>query len=150
MKNKLIQVLFVCTFALQCNGQEITKISSDHVRIELIGPHDKPFGPLVITAIKLKLDIIEREILVNRNVLDSVTNFFSKNIDVTKERGVNEFGTFRVTTVKEGKKAIYYFPTRLKSIDIFKALREKVFGLETSYELVKQIGAALFYIGVRE
>jgi hypothetical protein len=150
MKNRLIQVLFVCTLSLQCNGQEITKISSNHVRIELIGPHDKPFGPLVITAIKLKLDIIEREVLVNQNVLDSVTNFFSGNTDMTKERGVNEFGTFRETTLKDGTKAIHYFPTRLKSIDIFKALREKVTGLQTSGELVKQIGAALFYIGVRE
>ena len=150
MKKWILPILFALSFVNSSFGQEPTKITSDHVRIELIGPHDKPFIPLIITTVKLKLFVYEKEVFVNQQLLDSVSNFFPKTKDVTVERGENEFGTFKVTKLIKGKTTLYYFPTRLKSIEIFKNLRKEIKGLETSDQLVKEIGYALSYIGVRE
>jgi hypothetical protein len=150
MKKWILLILFACCSISTSFGQEPTKIDSDHIRIDLIGPHDKPLSPLIITTVKLKLDIFEKEVLVNQELLDSVSNFFTKSKDVTVERGENEFGTFKVTKRIKGKTSLYYFPTRLKSIEILKKLRNQITGMETSDQLVKEIGYSLFYIGVRE
>lgn len=144
-------LILCCGLWLSSNGQRPTKLASDFVRIDLIGPHDKPWASLVITTIRVKLDTpIEQEILVSKEVFNVVYKFFSENRNVSLEGAINEFGIFKATTQISGQKVVFYFPTRLKSIQIFKDLRSKLAGLETADRLIKETTYALFYIGVRE
>jgi hypothetical protein len=122
-----------------------TKITSDHIRIEHWGPIDAPIRELIITTAptNLKLDLMEMEIVVDKDLFSFVNNYLNTDVRIGKSREVNEFGVFKVTRLVQGEEQTFYFPTRPKSILILKTLREKINDRSTSDKLILEIDKIL-------
>jgi hypothetical protein len=86
---------------------------------------------------------MEMEVLVDKDLFSFVINFISTEALIGKGREINEFGVFKVTKLLDGEEQLFYFPTRSKSISIWKSLREKINGRPTSETLTKEIDKIL-------
>lgn len=147
MKKASLCCVLVVWAVVQSFGQRSgqTKITSDHIRIEHYGPIDAPIGELIITPAKLNLDLdlMEKEVLVEMELFSFLSNFLQTEELIGNSREINEFGVFKVTRVVDGKGQLFYFPTRPKSILIWKSMREKIAGMPTSDTLIPQIDKIL-------
>src|SRR5688500_12877481 len=105
--------LFIFSFLLLstcCRGQAPSLITSDHIRIDHVGPIDKPIIPLIISTEKLTLPITELSIQVDQNIFALFADYFESSKHLTSERKVNEFGVFKITKLVNGKTEIAFTP----------------------------------------
>jgi hypothetical protein len=147
MKNAYLSFALILGTCILSFGQRPwqTKITFDHIRIEHWGPIDAPIRELIITTkpTNLKLDLMELEILVDKELFSFINNYLETGGLIGKSREVNEFGVFKVTRLVQGEEQIFYFPTRPKSILILKALKENIKDLSTSDKLILEIDKIL-------
>jgi hypothetical protein len=147
MKGASLFFLLVVCAVIPSYGQRPwqTKITSDHIRIEHWGPSDAPIRELIITTTKLKkkLDLMETEVLVDKNLFSVVNDFLNTEGLIGNRREINEFGVFKVTRLVHGEGQLFYFPTRRKSVSIWKSLREKINDRPTSETLILEIDKIL-------
>ena len=103
-------------FTTCCKAQFHSKITSDHIRIDHVGPSDAMLEPIIITTKKLTLPVPEVPIQVNQHIFESLAGYLGHAANLLPERGVNEFGVFKVTKQINGKTEIYFTGTRKKSV----------------------------------
>lgn len=130
-------------------GQPIpkeTKIASDHVRIDHVGPKDKPFESIVVTASHLDLEPEEMEALVSQSVFLIVTNEVEKNMPVNTVPKERVFGMFKIVVLLRGEERNYFLPTRASAIQFFRNLKIKVNTQQGSRELIRRLDYILFRI----
>jgi hypothetical protein len=142
-KGSIVFALVMWTVGLNYGQTGPIKITTDHIRIDHRGPSDKPIFPLIIATTNLELDILEIEIVVDKNLFSLVRDFLKANTLIEDKREVNEFGVFQVRIQDNKQLQSSYFPSRLKSISILKSLKEEVRGRSTSEKLIVEIDRVL-------
>lgn len=142
----MVRFIFPALFLLSayCQAQLFeTKITSDHIRIDQVGPSDAMLEPIIITIKKLELRFPERPIQVRREIFETLSNYVDKAyIDkahiLLRERELNEFGVFKVTKRIGGKTETYFTGTRKKSVTFLKELKKLFKDVGAPEELVKK------------
>ena len=135
-----------------CHAQLFeTKISSDHIRIDQVGPRDYMLEPLILTIEKVELRFPERPEQINRPVFDSLCSYINKiNKEVPsillREIDVNEFGIFKVTIRNEGKTQIFFTRNRKFAITFLTGFRKVLKDLTAPDESIKKTETMLHKI----
>lgn len=140
-------VRLICVMLLLCNCCHAqlfeTKISSDHIRIDQVGPRDYMLEPVILTIEKVELRFPERPEKVNRTVFDSLCSYINK---VNKEKpsillheiDVNEFGIFKLTIRNEDKTQIFFTRNRKMAVAFLAGFSKLLKDLAAPAESVKK------------
>jgi hypothetical protein len=113
-------------------------VTFDHVRIEHVGPIDKPIIALIISTEKSNAPITELSVQVDEKTFVLLINYLGSNEYLNEEREVNEFGIFKITKLVNGKTEIGFTTTRNESIHFFRDLLSQLDDKHPS-QLVKEI-----------
>jgi hypothetical protein len=139
---KLIFAAFLL-FSTCCNAQFQSKIASDHIRIDHVGPSDAMIEPIIITTKKLTLPVPEVPIQVSQDIFESLTKYLDDFGNLLPEREINEFGVFKVTKRVGNKTEICFTGTRKKSVKFLTEFKKLLKDVGAADELVKKIERVL-------
>jgi len=140
-------VRLICVVLLFCNCCHAqlfeTKIVSDHIRIDQVGPRDYMLEPVILTIEKVELRFPERPQQINRPVFDSLCSYINKiNKEVPsilhREIDVNEFGIFKVTIRNEDKPQIFFTRNRKMAIAFLTGFSKLLKDLPAPDESIKK------------
>ena len=140
---RLIFVSFLLS-SICCHAQLFeTKITSDHIRIDQVGPRDAMLEAIIITTKKLELPFPERPIEVRKNIFESLSNYvdkahIGKSANLLRETELNEFGVFKVTKRIGNKTEIYFTGTRKKAVDFLNGFKKLLKEVGAPDELIKK------------
>jgi len=143
----MVRSIFVAILLLStscCQAQLFqTKILSEHIRIDQVGPSDAMLEPIIITIKKVELRFPERPVQVSKGIFDSLSNYVDKAYrdkphNLLRERELNEFGVFKVTKRVGNKTEIYFTGTRKKAVAFLKELKKQLKTLGAPDELAKE------------
>jgi len=147
----MVRLIFTAFLLLSigCHAQAFeTKITSDHIRIDQVGPRDATLESIIITIKKVELRFPERPVQVSKNIFDSLSNYLDKAYianapNLLRERELNEFGIFKVTKQINGKSEIYFTGTRKKAVAFLSEFKKLLKDLGAPDELVEKTEKAL-------
>jgi len=121
-----------------CHAQFQSKITSDHIRIDHVGPSDAMIEPIIITTKKLTLPVPEVPIQVSKQIFESLVAHLGQSSALLAKREVNEFGVFKVTKCVDNKMEIYFTGTRVKSVGFLSEFKKLLIELGAPEELIKK------------
>jgi hypothetical protein len=140
-------VRFICIMLLLCNCCHAqlfeTKINSDHIRIDQVGPRDHMLEAVILTVEKVELRFPERPVKINRHIFDSLCGYIDKCANqkpaiLLPEIDVNEFGIFKVTLRTEGRTRIFVTRNRESAVAFLTGFREQLKNLTAPDESIKK------------
>jgi hypothetical protein len=136
----MVRLSFVAFLLLStcCYAQFQSKILSDHIRIDHVGPSDAMLEPIIITTKKLELPFPERPIQVDKNIFESLSKCIENASNLLRKKELNEFGVFKVTKCVGNKTEIYFTGTRKKSVDFLSGFKKLLKDVGAPDELVKK------------
>ena len=140
-------VRLICVLLLLCNCCHAqlfeTKISSDHIRIDQVGPRDYMLEAVILTIEEVKLRFPEKSIKVNRNIFDSLCVYIDKAYKekpsiLAREIDVNEFGIFKVTIRVQDKTQIFFTRNRKMAVALLTGFKKLLKELKAPEESIKK------------
>ena len=126
-----------------CEAQILSKITSDHIRIDQAGPRDAMIAPIIITTEKVQVVSPESFVQVDKRLFESLSEYIKSTGDLLREGELNEFGVFKVTRFIDGQAEIYFTGARKKSVHFFKEFRTRLKDLGSPEELVQRVDKTL-------
>ncbi|SHG40828.1 hypothetical protein SAMN04488109_0109 [Chryseolinea serpens] len=126
-----------------CEAQTLSKITSDHIRIDQAGPRDAMMAPIIITTEKVQVVAPESFVQVDKRLFESLSEYIKSSEDLLREGGLDEFGVFKVTSFIDGKAETYFTGTRQKSAHFFKEFRTLLKDLGSPEELIQRVDKTL-------
>jgi len=142
----MVRLIFVAFLLLStgCRAQLFeTKIDSDHIRIDQVGPRDYMLEAVILTIEKVELKFPERPQKVNRNVFDSLSRYIDKLYKekpsiLLRKIDVNEFGIFKVTVRVKGKTEIFFTRNRKNAVSFLSGFTKLMKDVSAPEESIKK------------
>lgn len=101
----------------------VCPVQTDMIRIEHIGPEDKPIPALTISAARIKVPSTEGLVLVTKEVLQLIVQEVRlSTLKNSAAPSTPAFGTFKVTFDAGGEQ--FYLTTQFNAIRFFNNLRD--------------------------